>query len=146
MKNQEGKRLISREKKISTFEEVADHITHKKLIKLNKNEYLYRKNETIKGIHYLITGRIKVIQKEKDENFHVLYSIKAPDLIGLSSILYEEFYTNCAYSVEESNLIFIPKKDFLNVLNSNKQIAMNLMKLLCVKIGKTEGQIPQIVP
>lgn len=145
MKKQEGKKLTITGKQNSTYEEIAGCITRKKLIRLSKNEYLYRKNDTIKGIHYLLNGKIKVIQKEKDEKYHVLYSIKAPDFIGLSSILCEDFYTNSAYSVEDSDILFIPKKDFLTVFNSNKQIAIDLMKLLCTKIDKTEGQIPQIV-
>jgi CRP-like cAMP-binding protein len=145
MKKQAGKILTKREKRNTILGDVLNHITQKRIIKLNKNEHLYRQFDPIKGIYYLVTGKIKVVQKDKDEKYRVLHTIKAPDMIGLSSILCDEFHTNSAYSVEESNILFIPKKDFMEVLNKNKQIAIDLMKLLCKKINKTEAQIPQIV-
>lgn len=145
MKKHEEKTVKKREKKISAFDEVMGSLSRKKIIKLNKNEHLYRQNEPVKGIYYLMTGKIKVIQKDKDEKYNVLHSIKGPDIIGLSSILCDEVHLNSAYSVEESNIMFIPKKDFFDLLANNSDLAMDLMKLLCVKIDKTESHIPQIV-
>jgi len=145
MKKQAGKISIKREKRDTILGDVLNHITQKRIIKLNKNEHLYRQFEPIKGIYYLVSGQIKVVQKDKDEKYRVLHSVKAPELIGLASILYEESYPNSAYSIEESKIIFIPKKEFLEVLNENQQITLDLMKLLCKTINKTEAQIPQIV-
>jgi CRP-like cAMP-binding protein len=139
----EGK-ITKREKKISTFDEVITAIPKKRIIKLHRNEHLYIQNESIKGLYYLITGKIKVVQKDKDEKYNILHSIKGPDIIGLSSLLCDEVHTNSAYSVEESNILFIPKKEFLEILSRNNKMAMDLMKMLCIKIDKTEARIPQI--
>ena len=145
MKKRDGKIGTSANRRRLTLNDVLESVSRKKCIKLNKNEQLYKQNEPVKGVYYLISGKIKIEQKDKDEKYHVLHSVKAPDIIGLSTILCDEVHTNSAYSVEESNIIFIPKKDFLDLLNQNKQIAIDLMKLLCTKINKTEARIPQIV-
>jgi CRP-like cAMP-binding protein len=135
----------STNKKKSIFEEVLGSISRKKIINLKKNEHLYRQNEPIKGIYYLKKGKIKVVQKDKDEKYNILNSIKGPDLIGLSSILCDDVHLNSAYSVEDSNILFISKKEFFDILHRNNKIALDLMKFLCVKIDKTEAKIPQII-
>ncbi len=145
MKKQDGKKILKTIKKHPKLDEILISIAKKKIIKLGKNEQLYKQNEPIKGIYYLVTGKIKVVQKDKDETYNVLHSVKAPDIIGLSSILCDEVHPNSAYSSEDSSILFIPKREFLDVLNRNKQIAIDLMKLLCIKINKTEARIPQIV-
>ena len=127
------------------FEEVLDSISGKKIINLKKNEHLYRQNEPIKGIYFLKKGRIKVVQKDKEEKYNILNSIKAPDLIGLSSILCDNVHLNSAYSVEDSNILFISKKELFDILHKNNKLALDLMKFLCIKIDKTEARIPQIV-
>ena len=145
MKKRDGKITASQNRKHMTINDVLVSAARKKFIRLGKNEQLYRKNEPIKGIYYLISGKIKIVQKDKEEKYNILHSVKAPDIIGLSSILCDELHTNSAYSVEESSILFIPKKNFLELLNQNKQVAIDLMKNLCSKIGKTEARIPQII-
>lgn len=145
MKKRDGKITASANRKQTTIEDVLISVARKKFIRLRKNEQLYRQNEPIKGIYYLVNGKIKIVQKDKEEKYHILHSVKAPDIIGLSSILCDEQHTNSAYSVEESHILFIPKKNFIELLNQNKQAAIDLMKNLCNKINKTEAQIPQIV-
>ncbi len=139
-----GKKIPKRGKQNTYIDEILESVSKKRLIKLNKNEHLYRQNEPIRGIFYLINGKIKVVQKDKDDKYNVLYSVRGPDIIGLSTILCDEYYTNSAYSVEESNILFIPKKDFMDVLAKKNEVAIDMMKLLCEKIDKTESKIPQI--
>ncbi|MFI5144535.1 MAG: Crp/Fnr family transcriptional regulator [Ignavibacteria bacterium] len=145
MKKRDGKITASQHRKHTTVNDVLVSAARKKFIKLCKNEQLYRQNEPIKGIYYLITGKIEIVQKDKEEKYHILHLVKAPDIIGLSSVLCDELHTNSAYSVQESNILFIPKKNFLELLNQNKQVAIDLMKNLCSKIDKTEARIPQII-
>jgi len=145
MKKREGKITASDKRSRMSVNDVLVSVARKKYIRLSKNEQLYRQNEPIKGIYYLISGKIKIVQKDKEEKYNILHSVKAPDIIGLSSILCDELHTNSAYSVEESSILFIPKKNFLELLNQNKQVAIDLMKNLCTKINKTEARIPQII-
>ena len=145
MKKRDEKITASVNRKRLTLNDVLVSVSRKKFIRLSKNEQLYKQDEPIKGVYYLLAGKINIVQKNKDEKYHVLHSVKSPDIIGLSSILCDELHTNSAYSVEESNILFIPKKEFLELLNQNNQIAIDLMKLLCTKINKTEASIPQIV-
>ena len=60
-------------------------------------------------------------------------------------MLCDDFHQNSGYSAEDSVVLFIHKKEFLEELDKKKEIAIDLMKFLCFKINKTEANIPQII-
>jgi CRP-like cAMP-binding protein len=129
---------VSRNANINQLIELAKC---KKFIELSKNQVLFREGEPVKGVYFLLTGKIEISYKNSDNTQSVLYTIKSPDIIGLHSIMEEDFYIHTAIAVSDSMICFMPKEEFERILAQNSKIALNLMKMLCLKITVIQNQI-----
>lgn len=63
------------------------------------------------------------------------------DFLGYTAILEESFYMENAEIIEDSELIHIPQKDFLQLINTNNQIARQFIKLLTRNVLEKEEQL-----
>ncbi|ATP55606.1 Crp/Fnr family transcriptional regulator [Pedobacter ginsengisoli] len=97
----------------------------------------YRKGETVfkegmvpSGIYYIHSGKVKKYKKGATEKEQIIYVANRGELIGYHAVLSEERYQDSAAVLEDSSISFIPKEDFLEVLQRSPQFAISLLKAL----------------
>lgn len=113
----------------------------KQFIALSKDDVLFRENEPVKGVYFLLTGKIKTIKKDTNGNESILFLIKSPDIVCLHSIMEEDYHLHTAVALCDSMVCYVPKDEFENILAQNMEIALNMMKMLCLRINGIENQI-----
>ena len=118
---------------------------NKQFIALTKDDVLFRENEPVKGVYFLLTGKIKTIKKDIENKESILYLIKSPDIVCLHSIMEEDYHLHTAVAACDSMVCFIPKDEFEKILAQNMEIALNMMKMLCLKINGIENQINRYI-
>ncbi len=103
----------------------------------NKSEHLYSKGQVIfresaypTGIYFIKDGKVKKYKVDKEGREQIIYVANTGELIGFHALLAEERYPDNAAVLEDSRIIFIPKDDFLEVLNNSKILARRLLKTL----------------
>ena len=137
-----GKSLISPNPILSELLELAKT---KQFFALNRNDTLFLEDEHVKGVYFLLSGKVKITKKDSEANNSVLYMIKAPDIVCLHSIMEEEYHVHSAISAVDSMVCFVPKDEFEKILAQNTNIAFNMMKMLCLKINGIENQINRYI-
>jgi len=98
--------------------------------KYSKSQLIFREGANPSGIFYIKSGKVK---KYKADNFgkeKIFYVANAGELIGYHAILASERYPDSATALEESVLSFIPKEDFLEVLDQSAILLRRLLKTL----------------
>ena len=107
------------------------------LLTLNQTEQVYRKGEIIfregaypSGIYYLTRGKAKKYKIDGDGKEQIIYVANTGELIGYHAILSEDRYPDSAAALEESSISFIPKDDFLMVLQQSDTLSKRLLKTL----------------
>lgn len=141
-KNSKGERITSRKRNIN---ELLELVEDKHYISLSRNDVLFHENEPIKGVHFLLTGKIKITKTCSDNTESTLYIINPPDIICFHSVMEEEYHMHTAVADSDSMVCFVPKKELEKILAKNANIAFNLMKLLCLKINVIENQISRFI-
>jgi CRP/FNR family cyclic AMP-dependent transcriptional regulator len=63
------------------------------------------------------------------------------DFLGYTAILEEINYRETAEFLEDSELMIIPRKDFLELINNNNQVARQFIKLLARNVGDKEDRL-----
>jgi|SRR5215204_1038225 len=103
----------------------------------NATEHLYSKGQVIfregaqpSGIYFINDGKAKKYKVDKEGREQIIYVANTGELVGFHAILAEERYPDSASVLEDSRISFIPKDDFLEVLNSSKVLARRLLKTL----------------
>jgi len=137
-----GKSLISPNPILSELLELAKT---KQFFALNRNDTLFLEDEHVKGVYFLLSGKVKITKKDSEANNSVLYMIKAPDIVCLHSIMEEEYHVHSAIAAVDSMVCFVPKDEFEKILAQNTNIAFNMMKMLCLKINVIENQIHRYI-
>ena len=107
------------------------------LLTMNQTEQVYRKGEIIfregaypSGIYYMTSGKAKKYKIDGEGKEQIIYVANTGELIGYHAILSEDRYPDSAAALEESSITFIPKDDFLMVLQQSDTLSKRLLKTL----------------
>lgn len=141
MKSKPKRKITTKNSNISELLELAEE---KHFIALSKNDVLFNENEPVKGVYFLLSGRIKITRAGSENKESILYIITPPDIVCLHSALEEDFHINTASAESDSVVCFVPKKEFKKILEKNINASFNMMKMLCLKINTIHHQISRI--
>jgi CRP-like cAMP-binding protein len=107
------------------------------LLIAHKSEHVYKKNEILfkegtypSGIFYINKGKVKKYKADREGKEQIVYLANTGELIGYHAILSEDRYPDSAAAMEESQVTFIPKEDFLKVLEQSPALNNRLLKTL----------------
>ena len=107
------------------------------LLTRNKTEQSFKKGEIVfregfypTGIFYIINGKVKKYKVDKDGREQIIYVANSGELVGYHAILAEDRYPDSASTLEHSTITFIPKEDFLMVLQQSSVLNNRLLKTL----------------
>ena len=109
------------------LEQLTAHKTEK-LYK--KGEIIFREGSFASGIFYITSGKVKKYKLDKDGKEHIIYVADSGELLGYHALLSEDRYPDSAAALEESKIAFIPKDDFLRVLDQSDTLSKRLLKTL----------------
>ena len=96
----------------------------------SKGQIIFREGAYPTGIFYIKEGKVKKYKLDKDKKEQIIYIANTGELIGFHALLAEEQYPDSASVLEDSRIAFIPKENFLEVLNTSKTLAWRLLKTL----------------
>ena len=96
----------------------------------SKGQNIFREGGYPTGIFFIREGKVKKYKVDKEGREQIIYVANSGELIGYHALLAEERYPDAAATLEESKIAFIPKEDFLDVLNTSKVLSQRLLKTL----------------
>ena len=107
------------------------------LLASHKTEQFYKKGEIIfregalpSGIFYIVEGKVKKYKLDQDGREQIIYVANSGELIGYHALLAEDRYPDSVAALEKSRVAFIPKEDFLKVLENSETLSRRLLKTL----------------
>jgi CRP-like cAMP-binding protein len=109
------------------YEEMTKHAREEKY---KKGETIFREGGFPTGIYYILEGKVKKYKVDNFEKEQIIYVANAGELIGYHAVLSLERYPDSATALEECNILFIPKEDFLGVLERSAVLSKRLLKML----------------
>ena len=103
---------------------------HKSVQTYKKGEVIFREGGFPSGIFYIINGKVKKYKVDKEGKEQIIYVANTGELLGYHAVLSEDRYPDFAAALEESRIAFIPKEDFLEVLEHSEVLSRRLLKTL----------------
>lgn len=95
-----------------------------------KGEIIFREGGIPTGIFYVQAGRVKKYKATVKGGEQIFYICGEGELLGYHALLGEEYYPDSAATIEDSEITFIPKENFLLVLRSSPALSNALLKAL----------------
>lgn len=118
--------------------------SHKSCVTYKKGQNLFYEGTRPMGIFCINHGKVKVYKMGSNGKEQILFISKPGDFLGYRSLLSEEFYGASATVIEQAAICFIPKSDFLVILNRNPSFFQKLMKAVCHELGTMESKLAQL--
>lgn len=109
--------------------------------KIKKGKSIFIEGTYPSGIFYLIKGRIKKFKSGQNGKEQIIYVCNSGEIFGYPALLSDEPFHDSATALEDSIIAFIPKTDFLQLLNESKVLSDRLLKNLSHKFGVLENII-----
>ena len=95
-----------------------------------KGEVIFREGAYPSGLYYMVSGRVKKYKVDFDGGEQIIYIANAGELLGYHSLLSGENYLDSAAVLEQSIVAFIPRDDFMDVLEQSPILGRRLLKTL----------------
>jgi len=98
--------------------------------RLGKGEMLVAEGDPCDGLFVVQSGAIKIFKMAENGREQVLVIERAGSTVGELSIFDGGNFPASAVAAEDSSLLFLPKKGFLNLCRSNSEVAFAVIRTL----------------
>lgn len=109
--------------------------------KYKKKQTVYTEGNHPNRLYYIIKGKVKAYKSNEDGKELVIDLYSPGDFLGYVALLEGEAYKDTAEALEESELAVIPREDFDELMNNNKEVSRTFIKLLAKNISVKESQL-----
>lgn len=92
-----------------------------------RGEILFEQGETADGFYAVVSGKVKIYKLSPEGKERILHIVLPGNTFAEAAIFADGCYPAFAEPLEKSNLIFFPKRDFLNLLHQHSQVAINII-------------------
>lgn len=113
----------------------------KKTKLFKKKTEIFAEGDTPAHVFLVKSGNVKVYKSHPDGKELITNLYKANDFFGFESILENSQYKESAAAMEDSEIVVIPKQDFLTLVHGNAEVSNTFISLLCQKVKEKESQL-----
>lgn len=108
---------------------------NERVIHFKKGETVFKEGTYPSGIFIIESGSVKKKTLGQGGKEHIFYFSYQGEMLGYHSVLSNEPYCDTAITLEPSDLIFIPKQDFLAAVEVSHKLSNHLLTNLSHEFG-----------
>ena len=128
----------------TTDEDIAAILRICKVREYDRGEVLFDEGDVAQGFYIVAAGRVKVYKLSPEGKERILHVVQSGGNFAEAAIFADGLYPASAEPLEKSTLIFFPKRDFLDLLTAQGQIAINMIGGLSRFLRLFAGQIEEL--
>lgn len=107
-------------------------------------EQVFREGDNPYFLFFVEEGSIKTSRINSDGKIFISNIYSVGDFFGVQPLIEDRTYRETAEALEESIVRYIPKKEFLDILQKNKEVAGNLIEMMSRELTEKDEQIIRI--
>lgn len=128
----------------TTDEDIAAILRICKVREYDRAEVIFDEGEVAQGFYIVASGRVKVYKLSPEGKERILHVVQPGGNFAEAAIFADGLYPASAEPLERSTLIIFPKRDFLDLLAAQGQIAINMIGGLSRFLRLFAGQIEEL--
>ncbi|MGN6566529.1 MAG: response regulator [Flavipsychrobacter sp.] len=109
--------------------------------KFKKKQIIYSEGNHPHRMYFIEKGKVKAYKTNDDGKELVIALYNEGDFFGYMAMLEGTAYKETAEALEDTEVAVIPKEDFENLINNNKDVMQKFIKLLANNITERENQL-----
>lgn len=104
----------------------------------SKKSEVFRKGDIPNYMFFIISGKVKTYKSNEDGKELIIGIHGAGDFFGYEALLENTEYKISAGTIEPTELALVPKKDFYDLLYSNRDVANKFIEILSNRVAEKE--------
>ncbi len=109
-----------------------------------KGQVLFHEGTRPLGVFCIYGGKVKVYKLGSDGKEQIIRIAKESDVLGYKAMISEEEYTVTAETLEDCSICFLPKSDFLQLVNDSAPFNKRLMQSICHELGVMSDKLTNL--
>jgi len=111
---------------------------------VGKKEILFSEGKEAKGFYVILSGKIKLYKISPEGKEQILHVVSAPEAFSEAALFPEGTYPAFAEALMDSQLLFFPKRDFIQLIEKNPQLSINMIVSLSQFLKKFASLIEEL--
>jgi len=126
-------------------EDLADKLAAISVIQSHsKDAQLFESGTEANGFYAVLTGRMKIFRTSPTGKEHILHVFGPGELFGEVAVFQGGTFPANAQALEESTTLFIPRRDFRDMLGREPDMALKMMGLLAGRLRSLVNKVDDL--
>lgn len=108
---------------------------------VRKKQFVYSEGDEPTRLYFLKLGTVKTVRTNSDGKEFITGLYNPGDFFGYFALLENSDYADSAVTLDDAELVYIPKDDFLQLLLANSEVSQQFIKLLAGRVDEREKQL-----
>ena len=117
--------------------------TNKQEIKIKANQTIFNDGDPVKGIYFIEKGKVKVLSKMGENNYHIIRLAGHDSILGHRGIHFKKYHIK-AETLEECVFTFIPIDIFIKIIKANPEMAIYMINFLSQELREAEDRMKNL--
>lgn len=126
------------------LDELKDLSKDRKEKNFGRKEKIYHENDYANYLYFIISGKVKCLKTDTFGKEYITEIHAEGDFFGYLTLLDNGEYHETAIALEDSTIAVIPKQDFLSLIQKNRDVSAEFIKLLSGNIREKENRLLQL--
>jgi CRP/FNR family transcriptional regulator len=109
-----------------------------------KRDVLFSDGGEAKGFYVILTGKVKLYKISLEGKEQILHIVSAPDTFAEAALFLEGTYPAFAETLMDSQLLFFPKRNFIELIEKNPQLSINMIVSLSQYLKRFASLIEEL--
>ncbi len=114
------------------------------LKRVGKKQILFSDGEEAKGFYVILSGKVKLFKISPEGKEQILHVVSAPEAFAEAALFLEGNYPAFAETLTDSQLVFFPKRDFIQLIEQNPRLSINMIVSLSHFLRKFASLIEEL--
>ena len=113
----------------------------RKVYQVRRKQDVYLEGDEPTRVYFVQAGRVKTV-KTTDGGKELITGLYGPgEFFGYLPLLQRTPHADSAVAIEESELVYIPQDDFMQLLERNLEVSQQFVRLLAGRVSERETQL-----
>jgi CRP/FNR family transcriptional regulator len=109
-----------------------------------KGSTIFSEGEEANGFYVVMTGRVKIFKLSPDGKEQILHLFGPGEPFGEVPVFTGQHFPANAEALEESRVLFFPRKSFVDLIKKNPSLALNMLAVLSKRLRRFAALIDDL--
>ena len=128
----------------TNYKRFEDLLQDRKVRDFSKKESIYKEGDFSHYLYYLKSGKVKLYKINSDGKEFIIDVLKPGEFFGQLALIQDINYTEFAESLENSEVMLIPRADFQQLVFSQNEISSKFIKMLSQDLAEKEVEMMRL--